>query len=220
MSGAVNAGLGYRGFQEPETAASQFNALEFHIRSVLARLATATLVRVVGVTNAGGIAPAGFVDIQPLVAMTDGAGNTVPHGVIHACPYARLQGGANAVILDPQPGDIGIAVFASRDISAATATRAPAPPGSWRQYDWADGLYVGGCLNGTPSQFVAFSAGGIAITSPVQVTITAPLLQINGELVCTGEGTFAGGHTVSQHTHTQPADGHGDSEATTDTPQG
>jgi phage baseplate assembly protein gpV len=42
----------------------------------------------------------------------------------------------------------------------------------------------------------------------------------DGAFTATGEGTFNGGHTVSQHTHTQPADSHGDTEQPTNKPTG
>lgn len=42
----------------------------------------------------------------------------------------------------------------------------------------------------------------------------------DGPITATGEGTFNGGHTVSQHTHTQPADSHGDTEQPTNKPTG
>lgn len=41
-----------------------------------------------------------------------------------------------------------------------------------------------------------------------------------GTFTASGEGTFNGGHTVSQHTHTQTADSHGDTEQPTNTPTG
>ena len=91
--------------------------MQFLISQALNRVSTATLVKVVSVTNAGGLSPVGFVDVQPLVNQLDGAGNAVPHGVLHRLPYFRLQGGADAVILDPKVGDIGMAAFANRDIS-------------------------------------------------------------------------------------------------------
>lgn len=164
---------------QPEDYTSQFNATTFLVQQMLARISNAALVKVVKCTNSGGVAPVGFVDIQPMVHQIDGNWNAVPHGVIYQCPYLRLQGGANAVILDPQPGDIGIAVFADRDISSAVASRKPSPPGSRRMFDMADALYLGGVLNGTPSQFVEFAAGGVTITSPTAVTVNAPAVTVN-----------------------------------------
>ena len=151
------------------------------VRIALGRVHTATLVKVVGVTNDGGVSPVGFVDIQPLVNQLDGAGVAIPHGTIYKCPYARLQGGPNAIILDPQVDDIGIAVFAERDISSATANRSTANPGSQRRFDMADAMYLGGVLNGEPTQYVQFSDAGITISSPSAVKLEAPDVEISCE---------------------------------------
>lgn len=175
---------GYRGQAQAADGTGDYGSLMFVIGQALAQLSTSTVVRVVAVTNAGGLAPVGFVDVQPLVNQLDGAGNAVPHGVLHHLPYFRLQGGTDAVILDPKVGDLGIAVFASRDISAVKASKAQANPGSWRSYDMADGLYVGGLLNGTPVQYVQFTAGGINVVSPAKVTVEAPNIELNAATQC------------------------------------
>jgi hypothetical protein len=133
-----------------------------------------TLVKIVSVTNNGGVSPVGFVDVQPLVNQVDGAGNATPHGVVYNIPYFRLQGGTNAIILDPQVGDMGMCGFASRDISSVKSSKGQANPGSGRTFDWADGLYFGGLLNGTPVQYIAFSSSGIDIVSPTQIRLAAP----------------------------------------------
>jgi hypothetical protein len=192
---------GYTSQQDVADRSGDFNAQSFLIKQALASVETCTLVRVVAVTNAGGITPGGFVDVQPLVNQTDGAGNATPHGTIHGLPYFRLQGGANAVIIDPVIGDIGMAGFSSRDISSVKANKAQANPGSSRRHDPADGLYFGGLLNGVPTQFIAFTASGIQITSPTAVTITAPTITLNGNVASTG--TLANnGHAVgSTHQH-------------------
>ena len=174
-------GTGYFGTQQRTSGTSDFNALDFFVRTLLEGVNTATLCRVEAVTNDGGVSPVGFVDLTPLVNLVDGAGNATPRGRVYRCPYLRLQGGANAVILDPQAGDIGIAVFADRDISSATANKAPANPGSARRFDMADALYLGGVLNGTPTQFVQFSADGIKLVSPTAVVLEAPSVEINCE---------------------------------------
>lgn len=167
--------MGYAGLAQPGDGVGQYGALLFLIRTVLLKeLRTVDLVRVVAVTNAGGLDPVGFVDVQPLVDQVDGVGNATPHGVLHHLPYFRLQGGADAVILDPKVGDIGMAAFASRDISSVKATKAQATPGSNRSFDMADGLYLGGMLNGTPAQYVRFSGEGIEIVSPTAIRLAAP----------------------------------------------
>lgn len=170
---------GYPSYLTPGESVDPIGAQDFMVRMILGKMGTATLVKVVSCTNAGGLSPVGFVDVQPLVNQVDGAGVPVPHGVVHGLPYFRLQGGANAVIIDPQAGDIGVCVFASRDISSVKANKGQANPGSFRQFDMADGMYFGGMLNGTPSQYVQFSGSGITITSPTAITLNAPTITMN-----------------------------------------
>lgn len=169
--------------QRPAALVGEYNQIAFIVSQALGKLQTATLVRIVSCTNSGGLSPVGFVDVTPLVNQVDSAGVGVEHTVIHNVPYFRLQGGANAIIIDPEPGDIGIAVFASRDITAVKATKDRANPGSYRQYSFSDALYIGGLLNGTPSQYVRFSTSGIQIHSPTQVKLDAPDVRIDAQTV-------------------------------------
>lgn len=192
---------GYTGTRDLYAGGSDFNGVSFVVKQILNRAATATLVRVVAVTNTGGVAPVGYVDVQPLVNQVDGAGNATPHGIVHHLPYVRLQGGANAVIIDPVVGDEGVAVFCDHDISIVKATGKQANPGSRRRFDMADGVYFGGCLNGVPNQYVAFEAGGIALVSPTAVLIQAPSIGLNGDVAATGTFTSNGVNISSTHAH-------------------
>ncbi|KVN25640.1 oxidoreductase [Burkholderia pyrrocinia] len=176
--------FGFRGTAQPTSGSSPFNEQSFIVWSILRQIAGARLVQVKAVTNSGGVAPVGFVDVVPLVNQLDGSDNAMPHGIIHNLPYFRLQGGANAVIIDPQVGDIGVAIVEDRDISSVKANRGPANPGSKRIFDMADGLYIGGFLNGVPSQYVQFSAAGITVSSPTKVTIVAPNVEIDASAAC------------------------------------
>jgi len=176
-----------------------FAQLSFVVNQIVGRKATVELVRVVAVTSAGEAAPAGFIDVVPLVHQVDGAGKGVDHGTIHNVPYLRLQGGPYAVILDPQVGDIGIAVFAARDISKVKATKAPALPGSKRRFDWADALYIGGVLNAAPTAWVRFTSEG-------DIELKAPTVKIIGNVDVTGDITAdgevkAGDIALSTHRH-------------------
>ncbi|NKI68967.1 oxidoreductase [Collimonas pratensis] len=170
---------GYYGQQDVTANTSEYNALTFLVSQILAGKNTATLVQIKAVTNSGGVSPVGFVDVLPLVNQLDGNNNATPHGVVHNLPYFRLQGGTDAVIIDPKIGDIGVAVFADRDISAVCTAKAAANPGSLRRNDMADGMYFGGMLNGVPVQYIQFAASGINIVSPTKITLTAPLVEID-----------------------------------------
>lgn len=153
------------------------------VQQAIGKLQTATLVRIEKCTNSGGLSPVGFVDVTPLVNQLDGAGNPTPHVTIFNVPYFRLQGGKNAIIIDPEKGDIGVAVFASRDITKVKATKDAANPGSFRQYSFSDGLYLGGMLNAVPTQYVQFSTAGIRIHSPVKIKLDAPDILLEAQTV-------------------------------------
>lgn len=155
----------YYGQTDPTTTQGEWNAMRFMIRQQIEKLSTCLPVEVVSV-NGGGVAPVGLVNVRVLVASVTGDDRVVDYPEIPNVPYLRLQGGANAVILDPQPGDIGMACFCSRDISAVKNARQAAPPGSRRAYDFSDALYVGGFLNAAPTQYIQFTESGILIHSP------------------------------------------------------
>lgn len=169
--GSASSGITL-GALRPSTTWGDYNNILFVVMQALAKMQTATIVKVMACSNSGDASPVGTVDVMPMVNQVDGSGNPTPHGTIYNIPYFRIQGGANAVILDPQVGDLGIAVFASRDISNVKSTKAQANPGSWRQYDWGDGMYLGGLLNGTPNQFIQFSLAGIVVSVPPAATAT------------------------------------------------
>ena len=197
---------GRSGQADLDAVASEFGALSFLINQTMSGRNFAQLVKIIKVVNAGELTATGFVDVMPLVNQLDGQDNAVPHGVIYNLPYFRVQGGANAVIIDPQVSDIGLAVFADRDISAVKASKAQANPGSMRRGSYADGLYLGGFLNGTPSQVVRFAADGIHVTSPTAVHIVAPVINSDGDWRHTGTITasvdvIAGGVSGKTHTH-------------------
>lgn len=186
----------------PGETEGEYGALQFIVQSVLSRVNTATLVKVVAV-SAGWVGAAGTVDVQPLVNQIDGSGNGRTMGVLHNLPYLRVQGGANAIILDPEVGDIGIAVFCSRDISKVKTTKKISNPGSWAIHSMSDGLYLGGVLNGSPSQYVSFGTAGVTIHSPIKITLDAPAIEIHGTV--SDNGTNIGATHV--HGGVQPGSG-------------
>jgi hypothetical protein len=163
---------------QPSSLWGVYNNLRFAIRQALANVQTATIVKVITCSNDGGVSPVGTVDVQVLVNQISGNGVPTPHVTMYGLPYLRVQGGSNAVIIDPEPGDIGVAVFSSRDITNVKSTKKQANPGSFRTHDFSDGMYLGGLLNGTPLQYMQFTEDGISIVSPTAITVTAPSVSI------------------------------------------
>lgn len=186
-------------------ATSEYNSFHFVIRQLIARVNTATLVQIQKVTNAGDVSPIGYVDVLPLVNQIDGDGQPTPHITIYNLPYCRLQGGSNAVILDPKVGDVGVAVFASRDISTAKATKKQSNPGSRRRHSMADGMYIMTVIADAPTNYIQFkSDGSINIVSTAAITFngTNATLDASGNLTVTGDVVAAGGISLIHHVHT------------------
>ena len=174
-----------------------FNSAYFLVQQILGRVGTMKLVRVEAVTNEGELAPVGFVDVLPLVNLIDGLGNVTVQKTVFGLPYFRIQGGTNAVIMDPQVGDIGLCVISDRDISTVKEAREPSPPGSRRRFDIADGVYIGGILNGEPEQYVRFAEDQIELVSPTKITMTAPQIEINGALTASQGASITGDVSVN-----------------------
>lgn len=166
------------GQQLPSSGASEFNELSFVIKQALGRLQTATLVRVVSVKPPVSGAPIGFIDVVPMVEQMDARGEVVPHATIFNIPYLRMQGGVAAIIVDPVVGDIGVCVFANRDIEKVKKTRKQSAPNTFRRFNFADGMYIGGMLNATPTHILKISDAGIEISSPAAVSVASPNISI------------------------------------------
>lgn len=187
-------------------------AQEWIIQRLIRGIRTATLVKVTAVHPTAGTV--GFVDVMDLVQQQTTNGVVIDGAQMFRLPYLRMQGGQSAIILDPAVGDIGLAAFGQRDLSAAISTREPAPAPTNRAYDAGDGLYLGGFLNADPTQFIEFlPTGGINIeaTGPVNVnasgaaTLTAPSWTVSGPVTfndpITAPEATINGVPVSTHKH-------------------
>lgn len=196
------------GNQTPADVASDYATLQFIVQQKLSEVQTLTLVRVIDCTNSGGVVPVGTVTVQPLVNMMSGDRIAFKHKPLYKLPYVRVQGGRNAVILDPQPGDIGIAGFCSRDISAVKSSQDISNPGSFRQFAYADGVYLYSCMGkDAPEQYVQFEEGGVTIVSPTAITLQAPTINLQGDVAQTdGDVTMSQKLTVTSDIETTSGD--------------
>lgn len=162
-------------------------------------------IRIATVTAVRGEAPNLVVDVLPLVADVRSSDATMIQGSqIHNIPVWRLQRGNSAIIMNPVVGDIGLIAVSDVDISVARAARKESVPGSNRKHSQSDAIYLGGLLNGQPTQFIEFADGALNITSPNPVNITcskativapdgveiiAPLAHFSGDIKADGNIT-------------------------------
>lgn len=180
---------------DSDAFASSFNKLLNS--NYFIRLATVTAVR--------GAAPNLVVDVLPLVAEVRSSDRTIIQGSqIYNIPVWRLQRGSSAIIMNPVAGDIGLIAVCDVDISVARAARKESVPGSNRKHSQSDAIYLGGLLNGQPTQFIEFADDALNITSPNPVNITCskanitapdgvemqtPLLHVSGDITADGNIT-------------------------------
>ena len=189
-----------RGVANYAAGNSQYNALSFMIQQAIReQVNTCVICKVVGVSS-------GYVDVLPMVTQESGKGEAIPPTTLYKLPYMRYHAGVAAVILDPVPGDIGLAVFAGKDCSnVKVGTSEPVPPASFRDNSMANGFYIGGFLNQAPSVSIELTQGGA-------VNITAPGgVNISGNVTVSGD-VVARGKSLVNHVHT------GDSGGTTSPP--
>lgn len=144
--------------QTYETSCSETGRRDFQIEQWMKHVHTALPVRVVNVFPEvpGDVAgdKTGFVHVKLMIEQMDNDGNKIDTDIVYNLPYFRVQGGTCAVVVDPQIGDLGFAVFCERDISIFKRTRNAALPESNRMFTQSDGLYVGGILNKPPKIYV------------------------------------------------------------------
>ena len=222
----MSATDGNFGQQDLATGNNEFNQQIFVIKQLLARMRTSTLVEVIAVESPVGVNPVGYVTVSPLVNQIDGGGTAIPHTNVYNVPYLRIQGGANALIIDPQVGDTGMACFADSDISSVKKTRAEGNPGSKRTFSIADAMYFGGWSKTPPQRYITVDDTGITIEGLAQITmhgddiaITANTIEgtantitlnatvnINGNVNVTGSVTASGdvqggGISLDNHVH-------------------
>lgn len=146
------------------------------------------------------LAPIGRCVVKPLVQQVDGSNNVWPRGEIRNVPYLRVQGGENAVIIDPKAGDIGLCGFCERDISMVKRTGEEAAPDTLRKYNLNDAVYMFTMMSGTPTQYIHFKQNEIHIKSPNKIVLDAPIVEATG-MVNAAADVVGGGVSLMTHTH-------------------
>lgn len=185
-----------KGQKKPNTAGSEYNTLQFMIQQAIrGQVHTSIPVKVVAVSGL-------FVDVIPLVSQVDGFGKAVPPTTIFHLPVFRYHAGVAAVVIDPVPGDIGLAVFAQTDSSnVKEGTSNPQQPGSFRRFSMSDGFFFNGFHKSSPSVFIEIRQdGNVIIKAPSGVTIDSPSATLTGNVNVSGDATI-GGISFLSHVH-------------------
>ncbi len=162
-------------------AQGDFNALSFFVRnSILNMVNVAIPVRVDSVERRGTQGGGLYLSATPLIQQRDASGNALANVTIPKLRYFRLQHGTAAVLCDPKPGDVGLAVFAHQDVSGLNGENTPKPPSSFRAFDVSDGFYFGGFWGKNPTTFIRIEdSGDVVVTAPQSVTVNTTTATVN-----------------------------------------
>lgn len=184
------------------SGASEYNAISFLVEQAIKGMVnTAIPVRVDSCTKPGVGGAAGYVSATPLVKQRGADGKSLDPVSLPQLPFFRLQAGTAAVVLDPQPGDVGFAVFAQQDISnLKEGSSDPVQAGSFRCFDQSDGVYLGGILGaGAPETYVHLDPekGEATIKAPTKITIEAPTIELKGALQMGNTAGSGTGDTIT-----------------------
>lgn len=162
-----------RGVADYSANKSEFNRISFIVQQAIREQVNTCLpCKVVGAEN-------GYVDVLPLVTQISGKGEAVPPTTVHHIPYMRYHGGVCAVKLEPVVGDLGLMVISDKDCtSIRQGMSEPVQPASYRGTNLANGFYIGGFLNQSPTCVIELkqdnsieitASGGVKIKGDVTV---------------------------------------------------
>lgn len=183
------------------SGASEYNALSFMMEQMIkGMINTAIPVRVDSCTKPGVGGAAGYVSATPLVQQRGADGNALMPVSLPQLPFFRLQCGTAAVVIDPQPGDIGLAICSQQDSSNVQAgTSGPVQAGSFRCFDLSDSFYVGGFLNQAPTTYIHLDPekGEITIKSPTKITLESQTIELKGALQMGNTAGSGSGDTIN-----------------------
>jgi hypothetical protein len=145
------------------------------------------------------------VSVQLLIAVVTTGGTQVPRPQLASVPVLVAGGGGYFLSFPLKTGDLGWIIANDRDISLFLQSYTNEPPNTHRVKNFSDGVFIPDVMrnftigSGLSDDVVLSSLdGAVSIALGVgQVTITAPLTLINGNLTVTGIITGQGGIGVS-----------------------
>ena len=164
---------------DPSVFIDDYNNLIYIIQSTINSINTLELVQVKSVNDDK------TLDVIPIVKNVTTENKPIDESIIYGIRYLQWQYGSNMIKAVPEIGDIGLLLVCKKDISEVEKGLV----GSFRKFNLADGIYIGGVygLNPAPIQKIEFKGSSINITSGTELNITSPQTNINGSLnVSTG----------------------------------
>lgn len=192
-----------RGLGDIYADESEYNANEQQINKAINKINTSWIGKVVSCSSEG-VGGSKSVVAVPVVATVDGQGNQQPAVNYVELPHYRVTAGVGAVIIDPQPGDLGLFMVCKRNGSKSSAQSTETQtPGSFRQFNMADSVMVATIKTKDPEVYIHIKPveKQIDVVAPEGYTLnTNQSVSVNAgkdiSLVCGGDFTIAAGGNV------------------------
>lgn len=217
----TQSNFGTAGFLKHHSLSNEYESTAFPIQRILSQQNNVMPVSVKDCYRKDGRI---FVDIQVIIKQIDADGHGHSNTTIFEIPYLPLAGGGFSIEIEPQAGDVGLAVFCDRDISSFKETFSESLPPSRRKNHSGDAIYLGAFAVPNPDFLIKanFSEKRWDIVGDVNITgnLTASKnLDIGGNADVKGNTSADGdissggsikdgeGITLGTHTHTSGAPG-------------
>lgn len=169
-----------RGLGDIYADESDYNATEQQINKAFNKLNTAWIGRIVSCSS-DGVNGSKTVIAVPVVATVDGQGNQ--QGAVNyvELPHYRVNAGVCGIIIDPQPGDLGVFVVCKKNSSKAPAGQTETPA-SFRQFNMADSVMIATIHTSAPTVYIHLKQDGtIDVNATTAVTVKAPTVNVEAE---------------------------------------
>lgn len=149
------------------------------------------------------------VQVQPMIRMVNTRGQQIARGQVASLPVLQLGGGGFILSFPLNPGDLGWIKANDRDISLFLRGYAESAPNTKRMHSFSDALFI-------PDVMTGYSISGEDSANAVlqnldgsvkialfenKIKITAPDVEIVGDVAITGEFIVNGVNVGSDHTH-------------------
>ena len=206
----TNSNFGTAGFLKHHTLSNEYETTAFPINKIISQQNNIMPVSVVDCYRKDGRI---FVDIKVIIKQIDADGHGHSNNTIFEIPYLPLAGGGFSIEIEPQVGDVGLAVFCDRDISSFKETFSETLPASRRKNHSGDAIYLGAFAAQSPDFTIKanFSEKRWDIVGDVNITGNLKASQnldvggnasTSGNISSGGSIKDGGGIVLGTHTHT------------------
>ncbi len=185
-------------------SSSDTNTLTYILEQFQKGMNTAEIVMVNAITTTEDGAKR--LTVTPILNQVSAGGQSIQMAPIYNVPFIRMQAGANAIIIDPEVGDIGLVVYCQRDISSVKRMKfSSLNPSTNRMMSHSDAVYIATIysINQTENRKIEF-VNGSGATGKIVITPNGTL-EVDGNMTVSGNVIVTGTVTAADYISAAPA---------------